>query len=106
MRKSFAIVIAIMMSITGTPAMASKILVPMDLTQTDHLKAYGLAYWCLQNGVDVEWLLNYRSGSFLLVDRPEVRQKATLMGVKFEPIGSTELNLIRQEIENSNKRIY
>ena len=86
------------------PCMAQWLLVPMDQEQTNHLKAYGLTYWALEAPREYrsEWLLNYRSGSFLLVDRPEVRQKATLMGVKFEPIGSTELNLIRQEIENSN----
>jgi hypothetical protein len=43
----------------------SKILIPMDLTQTDHLKAYGIAYWALTKGIDIDWLLNYRGGSFM-----------------------------------------
>lgn len=38
---------------------AQKILIPMDLSQRDHLKAYGVAYWCLKQGYNVEWLLNY-----------------------------------------------
>ncbi|HEX9912553.1 MAG TPA: asparagine synthetase B, partial [candidate division Zixibacteria bacterium] len=44
---------------------AQKLLIPMDLSQTDHLKAYGVAYWVLEQGLNVEWLLNYRGGSFL-----------------------------------------
>src|SRR5712692_9941480 len=44
----------------------SKILIPMDLSQTDHLKAYGIAYWVLTKGIEVDWLLNYRGGSFML----------------------------------------
>ena len=47
-------------------AKASSILVPMDGGQKNHLKAYGLTYWALKNGLDTDWLLNYRSGSFLL----------------------------------------
>jgi len=45
---------------------ADKILVPMDLTQIDHLKAYGVAFHALEMGVNVEWLLNYQGGSFLM----------------------------------------
>ena len=44
---------------------AQFILIPMDLKQTDHLKSYGIAYWILEQNVNVEWLLNYRGGSFL-----------------------------------------
>jgi len=86
------------------PCMGQWLLIPMDEKQTNHLRAYGLTYWTLQPPREYrsEWLLNYRYGSFLLTDRPEVRQKAVLMGVYFEPIGNTELSLIRQEIEESN----
>src|SRR5262245_11889513 len=50
----------------GAPAIAeAKLLVAMDEHQTDHLKAYGLAYWVLIHGQKAEWLLNYRGGSFL-----------------------------------------
>ena len=45
---------------------AQKILIPMDLSQTDNLKAYGIAYWLLERGGEVEWLFNYRGGSFLV----------------------------------------
>ena len=46
------------------PGMANQILIPMDGTQKDHLKAYGIAYWALQNEQVVDWLLNYNGGSF------------------------------------------
>ena len=45
---------------------AQKILVPMDLKQTNHLKAYGAAFWTLERGINIEWLLNYRGGAFLI----------------------------------------
>ena len=45
---------------------SQKILIPMDQLQTDHLKAYGVAFWTLKNGEEVDWLLNYRGGSFMI----------------------------------------
>lgn len=85
-------------------ALAQNILVPMDKSQYDHLRAYGLAYWCLQSprNYRVEWLLNYRGGSFMLEDRAEIRQRANLMGVSFQPVSPAEANVIYQTIEGSN----
>ena len=47
-------------------ANAANILVPMDEAQRNHLKAYGIAFWTLQNDLEIRWLLNYKGGSFLL----------------------------------------
>ena len=47
-------------------SMAAYILIPMDESQKNHLKAYGIAYWCLEREVEVDWLLNYRGGSFMM----------------------------------------
>ncbi|MBC8110259.1 MAG: asparagine synthetase B, partial [Verrucomicrobia bacterium] len=44
---------------------ASHILIPMDATQTNHLKSYGIAYWALAKNIEVKWLLNYKGGSFM-----------------------------------------
>ncbi len=84
--------------------LAQNILIPMDKSQYDHLRAYGLAYWCLQSprSYRTEWLLNYRGGSFMLEDRDEIRQRANLMGVSFQPVSSSEANVIYQTIESSN----
>ena len=59
----------------GAAAAEAKLLVPMDLRQSNHLKAYGLAYWSLQQGATVEWLLNYRGGAFLMEDFEALRGK-------------------------------
>ncbi len=86
---------------------ANKLLIYMDNTQTDHLRAYGLVYWSLQQGDRGEWLLNYRDGSFLIPDTPENREKANLMGVSFTPVSDADLTEIYQIIDNNNmNRIY
>ena len=58
-------------------AFASMIFIPMDPKQKDHLKAYGVAYWTLTKGVKVDWMLNYRGGSFAFPYFPE-GEKVTL----------------------------
>lgn len=85
-----------------TPARAQYLLVPMDETQANHLKAYGLTYWTLTEGQTAEWLLNYRAGSFLLLDRPAVRQEAALRGVSFEATTAAQLAQIRAMIADRN----
>ena len=84
------------------PARAA-ILVPMDEKQTDHLKAYGLAYWALQQEQRVDWLLNYRGGSFLLLDdyAPALRE-AALRGVAVETIGAADIAQIQATIADNN----
>lgn len=78
------------------------LLIPMDLTQRDHLKAYGIAYWILQKEVNVEWLLNYRGGSFLFTDAQQFRNECQLRGVSFEPVDAVTVNQIYVDIENNN----
>ena len=84
------------------PLFAQRLLVPMDDAQTDHLKAYGLTYGALKDGLSGEWLLNYRGGAFLLPDTPELRRRAALAGITTEPIDDGKLGGIRSEIANSN----
>jgi hypothetical protein len=81
---------------------SARLLVPMDETQTDHLKAYGLTYWALSRGQKAEWLLNYRGGSFLLADDPATQREANLRGVSLEPIGGSAEAAIRAEIADNN----
>lgn len=83
----------------------AEILVPMDMAQNDHLKAYGLAWKALKAGVNVEWLLNYRGGSFMFEDHEVFRQQARRMGVTFQSIGPDEVIAIHQQIENSNMEV-
>lgn len=83
------------------------ILIPMDLTQRDHLKAYGIAYYVLQKDVRLEWLLNYRGGSFLFTDAESFRNECQLRGVNYQLISGSQVNDIYTEIEENNmERIY
>jgi hypothetical protein len=84
---------------------AQKILIPMDETQTDHLKAYGVAFWVLERDIDIEWLLNYRGGSFLMDQYPDIIRELRLRDVRFESVpGGAELN-IYATIETNNMDI-
>lgn len=67
-------------------ARADYLLIPMDYTQSEHLKAYGIAYWVLEYNVDVEWLLNYRGGSFMFRHSATFETELQLRGVKYERI--------------------
>jgi hypothetical protein len=83
-------------------ASAQKMLIYMDLAQSDHLKAYGIAFQALEQGYTVEWLLNYRGGSFVM-DATEDRVRACrLRGVGFAPVSGAELSQIYAEIEAKN----
>jgi hypothetical protein len=77
---------------------ASSILVPMDESQKNHLKAYGLAYWTISNNVDIQWLLNYRGGSFLIKNLQPVESELNIRGITYEIIADARVNLILQEI--------
>ena len=80
---------------------ASKILIPMDEeNQQNHLKAYGIAYWILQNEIEVEWLLNYRGGSFLVANYNSIQEECTIRGVTYELITDAKVNAIKSEISN------
>ena len=81
---------------------AQRLLVPMDDAQADHLKAYGVAYNALKDGLSAEWLLNYRGGSFLLPDLPEMRRRASLAGVSVESLSDAALSAVRQEMSGAN----
>ena len=80
----------------------AQLLVPMDNAQSNHLKAYGLTFWTLERKLTAEWLLNYRSGSFLLPDRADIRREAALRGVSFEALSGAQLAQIRKQIEEAN----
>lgn len=84
---------------------ASYLLVPMDEdSQKNHLKAYGITYQSLVQGRKVQWLLNYRGGSFLLEDHEAIRRECTIRGVSYEIISEAEsikiLELIASPSQN------
>jgi hypothetical protein len=83
-------------------ASAPWLLVPMDDAQSDHLKAYGLAYRALKRGAKAEWFLNFRNGSFLLPGDAATARDAALAGVTVEPIDDANLAETRGVLQNGN----
>ncbi len=81
-----------------SPLKAAQLLVPMDKSQSNHLKAYGIAYWVLQHGGEISWLLNYRGGSFLLPYSTEIESECMLRNVTAEVLSDARVNAIRYEI--------
>jgi hypothetical protein len=85
---------------------ASFLLIPMDdSTQQNHLKAYGITYWCIDKNYKASWLLNYRGGSFLLPDAPEIRKECQIRGVSFEVISESEQITILNEIASPSQNM-
>ena len=81
-------------------ARASYILIPMDLSQKEHLKAYGIAFWILKNGGTVDWLLNYRGGSFVTKYVKNIESECAVRGVSAEVVADAQYTGILTEIAN------
>ena len=82
---------------------ASYLLIPMDESQKNHLKAYGIAYWCLERNVEVQWLLNYRGGSFMLKSAKAIQDELLIRGVSYEIIPDAKSTAILSEIGNPER---
>ncbi len=83
---------------TWFSAFSTAILVPMDMDQKNHLKAYGIAYFAVKEGVDASWLLNYRGGSFMFAYSSTVEDECIIRGVSYQVIADVQASTIRQEI--------
>jgi len=79
---------------------SQKLLIPMDLSQTDHLKSYGLVYWAIKNGHITDWLLNYRGGSFAMNYDDEVATECRIRGIYFEQITDATYQSIIEEVQS------
>ena len=77
---------------------AASILIPMDDVQKDHLKSYGIAFWNLKNGAQVDWLLNYRGGSFMMTYSKKVEDECKVRGVSYEVIADAKADAILTEV--------
>ncbi|WP_370637577.1 asparagine synthetase B [Flavobacterium sp. K77] len=87
-------------------AKASFIMLPMDeSSQKNHLKAYGITFWCIEKSYKASWLLNYRGGSFLLPDADEIRKECQIRGVSFEVISDNEQQTILNEINSPSQNM-
>ncbi|HLP63842.1 asparagine synthetase B [Flavobacterium sp.] len=104
--KSFKCICIFLFLIFALPIRANFILLPMDeVAQKNHLKAYGITYWALDKQYKASWLLNYRGGSFLLPDAPEIRKECQIRNVSFEILSDTEANQILEEISSPSQNM-
>lgn len=93
--KTLVLFIALFLSIN---TYALYILMPMDETQKNHLKAYGIAFWVLKQEGEVSWLLNYRGGSFLVKYDAKIERECKLRGVTYSSIADIQASGIISEI--------
>jgi hypothetical protein len=94
----YRIVVLAITFLLSLQVIAGKILVPMDETQANHLKAYGISYFVLENGVTMEWLLNYRGGSFLMPQLSSIENELVIRGVSYEILAEGQVNAIKRKI--------
>ncbi|HQQ67211.1 MAG TPA: asparagine synthetase B [Candidatus Cloacimonadota bacterium] len=83
-------------------SLGAELLIPMDRSQSNHLKAYGVAFKALQDQHVVKWLLNYRGGSFLMPATPDLIAVCNIRGVRYESISSAQTSAILTEIQDAN----
>ena len=103
-RLGLIVTVAIVAAAMPAAALAD-FLVPMDLSQSNHLKAYGLAWHVLAAGGNVRWLLNYRGGSFLMPETAGITLEAQARGVRMERVGGSEIAAILREMDVSNMEV-
>lgn len=90
--------ITLLFLLTILTSQAAYLLIPMDNTQKNHLKAYGVAYWILEREVEVSWLLNYRGGSFMCQHHQQIENEMVIRGVSYEVIADVQSQQILLEI--------
>jgi hypothetical protein len=93
-------VFAFVFFLVTKPLFAAYLLIPMDEAQKDHLKAYGITYWTIKNGLSADWLLNYRGGSFMMPYSKSLEAECQIRGISYEVIPDAKSTAILQEIAN------
>ncbi len=93
-----SILVLLLLCGIGMPLRSTSLLIPMDQSQQNHLKAYGIAYWVLKQEVEMHWLLNYRGGSFLVKHIKPIEDECVIRGVSYQIIADAQANAIMQEI--------
>ncbi|MCX6192006.1 MAG: asparagine synthetase B [Flavobacteriia bacterium] len=92
--------VLLLLSFSISTCYSTQLLIPMDDSQSNHLKAYGIAFWTLENGLTIEWLLNYRGGSFLMPHLKTIEEELIIRGVKYQILADGQVNQIKSEIGN------
>jgi len=103
--RKYVFVLALMALGASAALAQQKLLIPMDLQQTDHLKAYGIAYWALTKGLEVDWLLNYRGGSFMMDGLDLAATECRVRGVAFSVLNGAEASQIYAEVQREDNNM-
>src|SRR6187431_3542687 len=90
----------LLFSLLAHQARSAYIFIPMDESQRNHLKAYGITYWVLDSGMEAYWLLNYKGGSFAFEQNSVFEKECKTRDVTYEVISNGEFARIRTEISN------
>ena len=101
MKKIFSILIIVSTIVFGQ----SKIFIPMDLAQTDHLKAYGITFNALKRGLKADWLLNYKGGSFMLDYSERVVMDCRIRNVAYELVDNITLVDIYTYVQSDDQNM-
>ena len=96
MRKTLLLILLLF----NLESFSSYILIPMDDSQTNHLKSYGIAFLSIENEIKVDWLLNYRGGSFLIKYYLEIEKECIIRGVSYQIIADAQSTEILRSISS------
>jgi len=96
--KKLLLLFALVFCLPGMKTRAASMLIQMDQTQQNHLKAYGIAFWILQQEVEMHWLLNYKGGSFMVKHIKQIENECVIRGVSYTIIADAQANAIFEEI--------
>ncbi len=83
-------------------AQAVRLFIPMDATQTNHLRAYGVVFNAIGSGTRAEWLLNYKGGSFVMDYTSALDISCTAAGVSFSRMTDKDYNALIKRIKFTN----
>src|SRR5687767_15267388 len=99
MKNKFLALLFLLLFFSGK-SFATYVLVPMDETQKDHLKSYGAAFWVLQNQLEVDWLLNYRGGSFAFRHDPKIENELVVRNISYVVISDAQYSSVLSQISD------
>ncbi len=100
--KFILVLLSCLVFASSTLSSQSKLLIPMDLSQTNHLKAYGIAFWLIKKGGEVDWLLNYRGGSFMVNYSEVLARECRIRGVAFEELSGGQAISVFADVQRDD----
>ncbi|MEN8249614.1 MAG: asparagine synthetase B [Bacteroidota bacterium] len=105
MLRKFLIILLTVALAASSKMYASYLYIPMDERQANHLKAYGIAFWVLQNNVEVDWMLNYEGGSFAFRHYVKFENELIIRGITYQVISDATYNQIVSEIASPSSNM-